>query len=70
VGFLDRLLGRTKDVAGDATETAGDVAEKGMDVAGDAVDEGKDLAEEGLDKVRGEDRPETPSGGSGTSPTP
>jgi hypothetical protein len=63
VGFLDKLLGRTKEVAGD-------VAEKGMDVAGDAVDKGKDLADEGLDKVRGEDKPETPGGGSGPSSTP
>jgi hypothetical protein len=63
VGFLDRLLGRTKDVSGD-------VAEKGVDVAGDAVEKGKDLTEEGLDKVRGEDKPETPGGGSGGSSTP
>jgi hypothetical protein len=40
MGFLDKLLGRSKDAA-----------EKGADVAGDAFDKGKDVAEAGADKA-------------------
>jgi hypothetical protein len=48
MGLLDKLLGRTKDVAGGAVEAAGDVAGKAVDAAGDvagrAVDAAGDVA--------------------------
>jgi hypothetical protein len=61
MGWLDKLLGRSKEVAGDVADTAGDLAakgadaagdvvEKGADVAGDAIDKGQDLAGDGVDK--------------------
>ena len=40
MGFMDRLLGRGKQVA-----------EKGKDVAGDTFDKSKDLASAGLEKA-------------------
>ena len=40
MGFLDKLLGRGKQVA-----------EKGKDVAGDAFDKSKDIASAGLEKA-------------------
>jgi hypothetical protein len=44
MGLLDKLLGRSKQMAEKA-------AEVGKDVAGDAFDKGKGLASEGLDKA-------------------
>ncbi len=45
MGFLDKLLGRGKqivdkglDVASDAVDKAGEVADKGLDAAGDMID--------------------------------
>ena len=50
MGFLDKLLGRSKEGAGDVADTAGDVVDKGVDVAGDAVDKGVDVADDAIDK--------------------
>ena len=42
MGFLDKLLGRTKETAGDVADKAAPVVDKAEDAAGDAVDEAKD----------------------------
>lgn len=44
MGFLDRLLGRTKKIASDAGREAGELYDKGRDKVEDALDrdEGKD----------------------------
>jgi uncharacterized protein YjbJ (UPF0337 family) len=44
MGFLDKLLGRGKQVVGGVAEKAGDVAERGMDVAGDVAGKAADVA--------------------------
>ncbi len=46
MGFLDKLLGRGKQVA-----------QAGMDMADKAVDKTVDVAKGGVDKVRGGDEP-------------
>ena len=62
MGFLDKLLGRTQQVAGDVMEKAGDVAgdalDKGEEVAGEMADKGREL----LDR----DKPDAGSSGTGT----
>ncbi len=50
MGWLDKLLGRSKEGAGDVADTAGDVVDKGVDVAGDAIDKGQELAGDAVDK--------------------
>jgi hypothetical protein len=52
MGFLDKLLGRTKDVAGDVAAKTGDIAEKTVDVAGDAASKGADVAGDVYDKSK------------------
>ncbi len=61
MGFLDRLLGRTKQVAEGAADTAGDVVDKGQEAggkvvegAGDVADKAKDVAGDAADKVTGD----------------
>ncbi len=44
MGLLDKILGRTRQVAEQ-------VAEKGAEVAGEALDKGREVAAEGLDKA-------------------
>jgi hypothetical protein len=50
MGFLDKLLGRSKEGAGDLADTAGDVVDKSVDVADDAIDKGQELAGDAVDK--------------------
>jgi hypothetical protein len=50
MGWLDKLLGRSKEVASDVADTAGDAVDKGVDVAGDAIDKGQELAGDAVDK--------------------
>jgi hypothetical protein len=38
MGFLDKLLGRSKDAAGSAADTAKDMGDKAADAASDAGD--------------------------------
>lgn len=51
MGFLDKLLGRTKETAGDVGEKAAPVVDKAQDAAGQAWDETKDGADDAKDKV-------------------
>jgi hypothetical protein len=71
MGFLDRLLGRTKEAGRDVTETVGNAADKAEDVAGDVVDKAEDVADDAMDKaedvaddvkdrVTGSDEPQPP----------
>jgi hypothetical protein len=67
MGFLDKLLGRGKDAAGDAgdmagkkADAAGDAGDKAMDAAGDAGDKAAEMADDAKSRVTGSD--ETPSG--------
>ena len=62
MGWLDKLLGRSKEGASDVADTAGDVVDKGVDAAGDAgVDKGQELAGDAVDKgkdlVDGDEEP-------------
>jgi hypothetical protein len=50
MGFLDKLLGRGKQVAGGVVEAAGDVVEKTADVAGDVAKKGIDVAGDVFEK--------------------
>lgn len=68
MGFLDRLLGRTKDVAGSAMDKVQDVVPDSVenavggavDKAGDAVDKTREVAGDVADKVTGADEPSPP----------
>jgi hypothetical protein len=60
MGFLDRLLGRTKEAGRDVTETVGNAADKAEDVAGDVVDKAEDVADDVKDRVTGSDEPQPP----------
>jgi hypothetical protein len=53
MGFLDRLLGRTKDVAGSAVDKVQDVVPDSVENAvGGAVDKAGDVAGDVADKAR------------------
>jgi hypothetical protein len=64
--FLDRLLGRTKETAGDVADKAQDVASDAVDKAKDVVGGGADEAQEKAEDVTGGDRP---SGSAGSGPS-
>ena len=51
MGFLDKLLGRSKEAAGDVAEKAAPTVDKAQDAAGQAWDKTKDLADDAKDKV-------------------
>ena len=48
MGFLDKLLGRSKEAADDAGGMAKDVGDKGMDMAQDAGEMAKEGGEKGV----------------------
>jgi uncharacterized protein YjbJ (UPF0337 family) len=52
MGFLDKVLGRAKQTAGDVAEKAGPALDKGKDAAGDAWGKTKDVAGDAADKAR------------------
>jgi hypothetical protein len=53
MGFLDKLLGRTKDVADSAMDKTRDVVPDNIENAvGDAVDKAQDVAGDAVDKAR------------------
>ncbi|HZR93790.1 MAG TPA: hypothetical protein VFA44_15435 [Gaiellaceae bacterium] len=74
MGFLDKLLGRGKqivdkglDVASDAVDKAGEVADKGLDAAGDMIDKAEKklgTADAGEGAQAGEQTPQDPGTGS------
>lgn len=71
MGFLDKLLGRTKETAGDAADKAAPVVDKAQDAAGDAWDKAGDVASDAKDAVsdvthRGDDAAEGAEPGPGT----
>ena len=51
MGFLDKLLGRAKDTAGDVSDKAAPVVDKAQDSAGQAWDKATDVAGDAADKV-------------------
>ena len=53
MGFLDKLLGRTKDTAGDVAEKVEPMVDKAQDSASQAWDKAKDKLDDATDK--GED---------------
>ena len=54
MGFLDKLLGRSKDVAQDAGDMAKDAGDKGGDMAKDAGGKAQDVYEDAKSHVSGE----------------
>ena len=55
MGFLDKLLGRTKDTAGDVGEKAAPVVDKAEEAADQTWDKAKDVADDATEKLGGED---------------
>jgi ribosomal protein S6E (S10) len=53
MGFLDKLLGRSKDAAHDAGDMAKDAGDKGMDMAKDAGDKVGDVSDDAKSHVTG-----------------
>jgi ElaB/YqjD/DUF883 family membrane-anchored ribosome-binding protein len=53
MGFLDKLLGKTKDVAHDIGEKAAPMAEKASSAVGGAVGKARDTVAEHADDVKG-----------------
>jgi hypothetical protein len=53
MGFLDKLLGRSKDAAHDAGDMAKDAGDKGMDMAKDAGDKVEDVSDDAKSHVTG-----------------
>ena len=51
MGFLDKLLGRAKDTAGDVSDKAAPVVDKAQESAGQAWDKATDVAGDAADKV-------------------
>lgn len=58
MGFLDKLLGRSKDVATDVGESAKDLGDKAADTASDLGDKAKDTfdRDEGTSEVTGNEQ--------------
>jgi uncharacterized protein YjbJ (UPF0337 family) len=52
MGFLDKLLGRTKETAGEAADKAAPVVDKAQDAAGDARDKAGDAAGDAGDEAK------------------
>ena len=52
MGFLDKLLGRTKETAGDVADKAAPVVDKAEDAAGDAWDKTDDVAHDAVDEAK------------------
>ena len=52
MGFLDKLLGRTKDTAEDVAEKAAPAVDKAEHGAEQAWDTSKDVAEDAADKAK------------------
>lgn len=52
MGFLDKLLGRSKETAEGVGESAKDTGEKAMDTASDVGDKAKDTASDLGDKTQ------------------
>jgi uncharacterized protein YjbJ (UPF0337 family) len=52
MGFLDKLLGRTKETAGDVADKAAPVVGKAQDAAGDAWDKAGDVASDAVDETK------------------
>ena len=52
MGFLDKLLGRTKETAGDVADKAAPVVDKAQDAAGDAWDKAGDAAGDAVDEAK------------------
>jgi hypothetical protein len=52
MGFLDKVLGRTKETAGSLAEKAGPALDKAQDASGGAWDKSKDVAGDAADKAR------------------
>jgi len=52
MGFLDKLLGRTKETAGEAADKAAPVVDKAEDAAGDAWDKTDDVAHDAVDEAK------------------
>ena len=52
MGFLDKLLGRTKETAGDAADKAAPVVDKAQDAAGDAWDKAGDVTGDAVDEAK------------------
>jgi len=76
MGFLDKLLGRAKETAGDAADKAAPVVDKAQDAAGDAWDKASDVASDAVDEAkdavsdltdRGDEAVDSAEPGSGTS---
>jgi hypothetical protein len=54
MGFLDKLLGRSKEAADTAGDKAMEYGDKAVDAAKDAGDKGEDLYGEAKSRVTGE----------------
>jgi hypothetical protein len=54
MGFLDKLLGRSKDVADTAGDKAMEYGDKAVDVAGDAGDKAAEVFGEAKSQVTGD----------------
>jgi hypothetical protein len=78
MGFLDKLLGRTKETAGDVAEKAAPVVDKAQegasqawdttkDAAGDVADKAKDALDRGKDDATDAAADAAPTSGSGPS---
>ena len=71
-GRMHCIVDKAKDLAGDAKDVAGHVADKAQDVAGDVADKAKDVASEIKDRadyvVHGDDEDDKPAAASTTSP--
>ena len=52
MGFLDKLLGRAKDTAGDVSDKAAPVVDKAQDSAGQAWDKATDVAGDAAAEVK------------------